>query len=268
MGVDMHGRFTADASIPRAEEELLFVGRLVEKKGLRHLLDALPLVRAQRPGCRLKIAGFGPEEAALRAQCHALGLDGSVDFLGAVAQEELPALYRRATVFVASFVEAASGDQEGLGLVMVEAAACGCPVVASDLPAVRDVLEERVTPADAGALAARLLELLSETPQERASRASRLRARLEASFDWQAVALDMPGCCGDWIATPHECRPRYREHLLRGRHLPSRPRGPARANAGPARRVRAGCRRQCIGPRPVRGDARNAHGIRRGAGSQ
>jgi glycosyltransferase involved in cell wall biosynthesis len=188
MGVDMRSRFVADPDQPRASEELLFVGRLVEKKGLTHLLAAMPAVLAQRPGCRLSIAGFGPEEAALRAQTRALGLEASVDFLGAVAQEALPALYRRASVFVAPFVEASSGDQEGLGLVMVEAAACGCPVVASDLPAVRDVLEERVPPGDPRALAATLLALLSETPESRAQRAERLRARLLDRFDWAEVA--------------------------------------------------------------------------------
>jgi glycosyltransferase involved in cell wall biosynthesis len=193
MGVDMRSRFVVDPAQPRAPEELLFVGRLVEKKGVAHLLAAMPAILAVRPGCRLTIAGFGPEEPALRAQCRRLGLEASVDFLGAVGQQALPSLYRRATVFVAPFVEAASGDQEGLGLVMVEAAACGCPVVASDLPAVRDVLEERVPPGDPAALAKTLLALLAESPEARDARAGRLRARLLARFDWDEVARGYAG---------------------------------------------------------------------------
>jgi glycosyltransferase involved in cell wall biosynthesis len=188
MGVDLQHRFVPDPAQPRQEDELLFVGRLVEKKGLTHLVAALPAIVAARPGCRLRVAGFGPEQDALRAQCHALGVADRVEFLGAVAQADLPALYRRATLFVAPFVEAASGDQEGLGLVMVEAAGCGCPVLASDLPAVRDVIDDRVPPGDAAALATRVIALLAEPPAARAARAAALRERLAARLDWQRVA--------------------------------------------------------------------------------
>ena len=188
MGVDLRTRFVPDPSVPRATGELLFVGRLVEKKGLTHLVAALPAVLERRPDCRLTVAGFGPEEDALRAQARALGVADRIDFLGPVTQDALPALYRRATVFVAPFVQAASGDAEGLGLVMIEAAGCGCPVVASDLPAVRDVLDERVPPGDPSALAAHLLAVLAQDPETRARRAEAVRARLLERFDWQAVA--------------------------------------------------------------------------------
>ncbi|MFT3806903.1 glycosyltransferase [Arenimonas sp.] len=188
MGVDLKGGFTPDPDCARDEESLLFVGRLVEKKGLRHLIDAMPLMLAQRPALTLRVAGFGPEEPALRAQVAALELAGNVQFLGAMPQAELPALYRRATLFVAPFVEAASGDQEGLGLVMIEAAGCGCPVIASDLPAVRDVLEERVAPGDAAALAEGILGFLEQDVDARRRKAEILRQRLLHRFDWHHVA--------------------------------------------------------------------------------
>lgn len=188
MGVDLKGGFTPDETIARDGESLLFVGRLVEKKGLRHLVAAMPLMLRQRPGLRLRVAGFGPEEYALRAQAAELALADSVQFLGPVAQADLPALYRRASLFVAPFVEAASGDQEGLGLVMIEAAGCGCPVIASDLPAVRDVLDERVPPGDPAALARGILDFLQRSPESRQSKADALRQRLLARFDWAQVA--------------------------------------------------------------------------------
>jgi glycosyltransferase involved in cell wall biosynthesis len=187
MGVDLRARFVPDPAVARDDDELLFVGRLVEKKGLRHLLAAMPAILAQRPSCRLTVAGFGPEEPALRAQCDALGIAGHVTFLGPVPQSALPALYRRAALFVAPFVEAAGGDQEGLGLVLVEAAGCGCPVIASDLPAVRDVIDDRVPPGDPAALAACILAALRD-PQARAAQAAALRARLLDRLDWDAVA--------------------------------------------------------------------------------
>ena len=188
MGVDLKDGFTPDASVVRESESLLFVGRLVEKKGLRHMIAAMPQLLQHRPGLRLRVAGFGPEEAALRAQAAKLDLGESVQFLGPVPQAELPALYRQATLFVAPFVEAASGDQEGLGLVMIEAAGCGCPVIASDLPAVRDVLEERVVPGDPVALAEGILGFLALDAEARQDKADAMRQRLIERFDWQSVA--------------------------------------------------------------------------------
>ena len=140
MGVDLSERFTPDPSVPRSQHEILFVGRLVEKKGLRHLIDALPQVLEGVPDAFLTIVGFGPEEAALRQQVHTLGLQAKVHFLGAVAQTRLPALYRRAALFVAPFVQAESGDQEGLPVALMEAVACGCPVVAGDVAGIEDLL--------------------------------------------------------------------------------------------------------------------------------
>jgi len=190
MGVDMTARFRPDDSVGRQPDELLFVGRLVEKKGLRHLLDALPGVLRERPGVRLTVAGFGPEEPALRAQAGRLGLDGVVRFLGAVPQSELPGLYRRAGLLVAPFVEAESGDQEGLGLVMVEALACGCPVLAGDVPAVRDVLESDawiVDARDPRRLAERIVAVLGMPESERQARVQALRDAALARFDWSAT---------------------------------------------------------------------------------
>ncbi len=140
MGVDLSERFTPDPSVPRSQHEILFVGRFVEKKGLRHLIAALPQVLEGVPDAFLTIVGFGPEEAALRQQVHTLGLQAKVHFLGAVAQTRLPALYRRAALFVAPFVQAESGDQEGLPVALMEAVACGCPVVAGDVAGIEDLL--------------------------------------------------------------------------------------------------------------------------------
>jgi glycosyltransferase involved in cell wall biosynthesis len=140
------------------------------------------------PSAFLTVAGFGPEEAALRHQVERLGLAGKVRFLGAVPQAELPSLYRRAAVFVAPFVQAESGDREGLGLVSVEAAGCGCPVVVSRLPAVLDVFSEGeatfVEPGDPALLAAAVVSNLTDaTSVPRGTRAA-----LGARFDWRAVS--------------------------------------------------------------------------------
>src|SRR5690606_40937081 len=89
MGVDLKHRFLPDPSIVRSPYELLFVGRLVEKKGLRDLIDALPIVLEQYPHVTLTIAVFGPELHERRRQVERLGISSSVDFIGAVTQAEL-----------------------------------------------------------------------------------------------------------------------------------------------------------------------------------
>lgn len=193
MGVCLIERFVPDATVPRLDDELLFVGRLVEKKGLRYLIDALPRIAASYPSIRLTVAGGGPEETALKAQAQRLGVAARVNFLGAIPQLQLPALYRRATVFVAPFVQADDGDQEGLGLVTIEALGCGCPVIASDLPAVRDVLPPDTCgsmlarPADAMHLAARILGVLEDPARARRDVLD-LRTSLVERFGWHAIA--------------------------------------------------------------------------------
>jgi glycosyltransferase involved in cell wall biosynthesis len=193
MGVDFTQRFTPASDLPRSRDEILFVGRLVEKKGLRYLLAALPEIIARHPSAFLTVVGFGPEEGERGAQAEALGIAHQVHFLGARAQVELPALYRRAAVFVAPFVQSADGDREGLGLVTVEAIACGCPVVVSALPAVLDLLDPKtdaaalVPPGNVAELAARITAALA-APEQARSKARELRERLQQSFDWQTIA--------------------------------------------------------------------------------
>ena len=188
MGVDLK-RYAPDPTVERSANEVLFVGRLVEKKGVGHLLDAWVQVLAQRPDARLDIVGFGPLEAQLKARCEALGISGSVRFVGPLPQDALPGKYRRAAVFVAPFIVAADGDQEGLGLVLVEAAGCGCPVVAGDVPAVRDVLggsnAGTIVAADnPGALSRAILDAMQGGAIDPAA---------VARFDWDARAAAYAG---------------------------------------------------------------------------
>jgi len=190
MGVDLESRFTPGAEGERSSDEILFVGRLVEKKGLRYLLDAMPLIRAARPSVCLRIAGFGPEEAALRKQVDRMQLNGFVHFLGPVEQADLPSLYRHAAVLVAPFVRASNGDTEGLGLVVVEAIGCHCPVVVGDVPAVKNVIPDGegkvVSPLDTEALANAVVDIL-ENPKSALDSVTNARLRLSQQLSWSVV---------------------------------------------------------------------------------
>lgn len=201
MGVDMAGRFTPGMDAKRSQREILFVGRLVEKKGLRHLLDAMPQVLQQLPDATLTIAGFGPEEAELKSRAQAAGIASSVNFLGAVPQSDLPMLYRRAALFVAPFVRAASGDEEGLGLVLVEAIGCGCPVLVGDVQAMDELMgsgfrDLRVDPTDTVQLASGIVEVLSNPGCAR-GRLEMLRKEIGARFDWREVSGRYAGLLTD-----------------------------------------------------------------------
>lgn len=191
MGVDMTARFVP-AAMEQDADGLLFVGRLAEKKGVDVLLDALPRLSGDYPGLRLSIIGAGSEEVRLKRRAEDLGLGKHVEFIGAVSNQELPPWYQRAAILVFPSVVTSYGDQEGLGLVPIEALACGCAVVASDLPAVRDVIHHGETgllvPAgDAAALAATLRSLLQD-PALRRRLAAQGRAYVQAHFGWTEIA--------------------------------------------------------------------------------
>ena len=192
MGVDLKGLFTPDPRVQRKTDELLFVGRLVEVKGLQVLLEAMPKVLAKHPVSRLVVAGAGPLESALRAAAKKLNIAGHVDFHGMVMQSKLPMLYRQAMMAVFPFVVTKSGIQEGFGLVVVEAMGCECPVIAGDLPAIHDTVvhEENglIFPSGSSqALADSILKLLDDSGL-RARLAGEGRKRVVQKFDWEIIA--------------------------------------------------------------------------------
>ncbi|WP_266181030.1 glycosyltransferase [Dyella humicola] len=191
MGVDMDERFGVSTQDLGSTHTLLFVGRLVEKKGLIYLIEAMPEIVASHPGARLDIVGFGPEGDRLKDRVKHLGLDSSVRFVGAVPQSDLPGYYRSATAFVAPFVQASGGDQEGLGLVVAEAIGCQCPVIVGDVPAVHDLIgdvQECIVPQrDSPALAKAIIRVLDD-PESARQQAVALRASIYERFSWTSVA--------------------------------------------------------------------------------
>lgn len=169
----------------RRDDTVLYVGSLIERKGLRHLLAALPETMARHPALRLAIIGEGPEEPRLRTLAHSLGITDSVDFMGTQTQAAVRDQMQRARVLVLPSTE------EGLGVVLLEALACGTPVVASDVGGIPDVVTpdvgRLVPPASPTHIAGALAELLEDAQAwERASRQARRRA--VEHYDWVRVA--------------------------------------------------------------------------------
>jgi phosphatidylinositol alpha-1,6-mannosyltransferase len=109
---------------------LLTVGRLHERKGMDRVIESLPAVRAAVPGLRYLLVGDGPYRGALERLAAERGVSDAVVFAGAVADGELVDHYALAEAFVMANREMPDGDNEGFGLVFLEANACGIPVIA------------------------------------------------------------------------------------------------------------------------------------------
>jgi len=179
---------TSKPRLPRAGGfQVLFVGRLVERKGVNHLIEAI----ARIPDARLVVIGDGPERQALEAGTRDLGLGSRVDFRGRVSDDELRATYAASDALVLPSILDARGDTEGLGVVLLEAMSYGVPVVASDIGGITDIVEHNqsgllVPPGDSAALA-QALERLSRD----AALAQRLGAageqRVRSAFGWTEI---------------------------------------------------------------------------------
>lgn len=211
MGVDLAHVFTPDPSVPREPHTLLFVGRLNEKKGADVLIRATALIRRHVPDVKVEIAGYGPDRPLLESLAAELSVADIISFLGAVEQRELPNVYRRAACLVFPSVIARSGDQEGLGLVLVEALGCGCPVVASRLAAVTDVIEDGHTgwlfsPADSDDLAAKIIYVLRH-PGQALHLAWAGREKVLGRNDWENVSRNYARLFGSALANSSACAP-------------------------------------------------------------
>lgn len=144
MGTDLTESFIPDYK-KRNRLQLIFAGRLVEKKGVRYLLDGLKKLLLRYPELSLVIIGQGPDMSLLQKQVENLAIGGKVTFTGGLPQSELPAYFQQSSIAVFPFIQATDGDQEGFGLVLVEAMGCGCATITTNLPAVRDIIKDRNT---------------------------------------------------------------------------------------------------------------------------
>ncbi|HJS91186.1 MAG TPA: glycosyltransferase [Steroidobacteraceae bacterium] len=152
-----------------AEEEpvILHVARLVEKKGTQYLLRAFAGCAQRHPRFRLVIIGEGPLRRALESLATRLSLGERAQFLGALPHEEVMRWIRSASVLALPSVRASTGDAEGLGMVLLEAAAHGVPVVASRHGGIPEAVVDGksgylVGERDVAALSHRLDELMRD----------------------------------------------------------------------------------------------------------
>jgi glycosyltransferase involved in cell wall biosynthesis len=178
-GVDVE-RFTPS----RCEgKKVLFLGRLHERKGIDRILKAWQKVHKEDKDAKLLVAGKGEFEEQYKKMARDLGLEGSVEFLGHVPEEELPGLYASSSIFVnPSYYEA-------FGLTTLEAMASGLPVLATDTGVASEAIEKGKNGylIDDEDMGDRILEVLSSDKMKAMGRRS--RQIVEEKFTWDQTAL-------------------------------------------------------------------------------
>jgi colanic acid/amylovoran biosynthesis glycosyltransferase len=180
----------------RQQIHLLTVCRLVEKKGVDTLQRALAELAQSGKDWRLTIAGDGPASDKLKTLADELKITERCDFLGAVSNDLVRELLRHADYFVLPCRTDADGDRDGIPVALMEAMACGVPVVSGDLPAIRELivhgesgmLVDGTKPKDV----ARALQELERDPalQDRIAIGGRQRVETEFSLEENVTRLE------------------------------------------------------------------------------
>jgi glycosyltransferase involved in cell wall biosynthesis len=175
--------FHARGRRPVDPPRLVYIGKYSAAKGLPWLLDAFERLRAERPGIELHVAGSGAGEEADRLLARMRTLASGVVLHGMLAQPELAALLRSCVVCVLpSFYE-------GLPLVLVEALACGCRIVATDLPGVREQLAPAMGPLLHRIALPRLAGVDVPEPDDLPAFVERLHAAMATALDAGEIDL-------------------------------------------------------------------------------
>ena len=167
--------------------------RLVARKGQDQLIAAWPAVQSAVPGARLLIVGDGKHRGALEKAVAERGLGDAVTFTGPVTWASIPPYFDAADVFaMPSRTRLAGLEPEGLGIVFLEAASCGKPVIVGRSGGAPDAVDDGVTgfvvdPTSPDEIAARTVELLTDPAKARAM-GDAGRARAQADWQWDDIA--------------------------------------------------------------------------------
>jgi len=177
--------------------EILYVGNLIPRKGVRYLIDALHRLPATIPA-KLLILGEGTDRAKLEAQVHELGLDGRVKMPGRVPEADLHRAFHTANVLVLPSIVDQRGDTEGLGVVLLEALSYRVPVIGSAIGGITDIIADGQTgllvpPEDPAAIAT-ALERIATDPAFATRLAEAGCRRVREQFGWDAIIAAWQEC--------------------------------------------------------------------------
>ena len=180
-----------------SEKRILYLGRLIERKGVEYLVRAMPIVRSMGVDAKLTIAGDGHARASIQRTIAEEQIGDRVEMAGKVSDEQKRALYRDCDVFVLPAIVDSRGDTEGLGVVLLEALSYQKPVIASKVGGIPDVIRDGETgllvpEKDPQALAETIARVLSDGDLA-ASLGERGYQYAKRIFDWDRVVGEMIG---------------------------------------------------------------------------
>jgi glycosyltransferase involved in cell wall biosynthesis len=190
-GLDLANWHFREPPPPGDELRLIYVGRFVEKKGLHVLFRALARLRGTGRRVRLSLFGDGPLEALLRSLGRVYGLEDVLAWEGVVPREEIARRMREHDVLVMPSIVTRDGDRDGVPNVVVEAMACGLPVVGSDAGSLPEVVNSETGwsfPAGNEVALAAAVEQLLAAPEEARNRCQAARQLVVREFDARALA--------------------------------------------------------------------------------
>ena len=198
MGVDLnHFQKTTEVGDLRKKlrldgQVILSVGRLIDLKGTDYLIKALPKVLLRFPQTKALIIGSGPQKSYLLNLAKELHIKDSVVFIGQIPHWKMAKYYSLADVFVLPSITSKMGETEGFGVVLLEAMACGLPVIGSDTGGIPDIIKNGETgllfrQKDSPDLANQIIRLLTDEDL-RKKMVANARNLIETQFSWEIVA--------------------------------------------------------------------------------
>lgn len=195
MGINLD-RFTQVSNINLKKKYtdgnlLLFVGRLIDWKGAKYLVKAMKDVVIACPKTKLLIVGDGPEKSELEKMTSKLRLTNMVYFIGEIKSTDVVKYYSAADVFIIPSI-VVDGHTEGLGVVTLEAMACGTPVIGSNVGGIPDVIKDGyngflVPERSSNELAIKIIELLSDKELQSNFKKNGL-ITVKEKFTWNIVS--------------------------------------------------------------------------------
>lgn len=171
---------------------LLYVGRLVEQKGVHFLIDAMADLKNIFPSIKLVIIGDGPYRNYLENRVKTSNLDKNVLFLGKITNSKLPAYYASADIFIGPSITLSNGTSEALGVVFLESLASGTPVVSTNIGGISDIIKHQITgivvkEKSADEIVSAVSDLIQKKELTRTIRQNGLEL-VDKEFSWNQIA--------------------------------------------------------------------------------
>lgn len=172
---------------------ILFVGRLAEKKGLQYLIEALSGV-SEKLYDKLLVVGEGPLQSSLKEKVKELHLTKKISFLDSKPYEDLILLYNKCLLIVVPSITTAEGDREGFPTVYLDSMACGCPIITTDIEGIKSIIQNNkngiiVKQKNSEALSKAIISLLNDEKLRMAISKKALED-VRKKYSWDVVSKE------------------------------------------------------------------------------